>query len=160
MTYDMNTHDTNSAYAIPSTSADRKTVVALEVKDTGDVKLGLVRKDWAGVFCLGWAPEFNQKRVQRVLESNQLKNLLRPLYGGPVTPLLTSASHSAQPIFLYLRCVKFCGGSSGIFFRVETSSSTTPRTIGRSRSHPRLAWLVTTADAISFVMTSTTSGGS
>ena len=27
MTYDMNTHDTNSAYAIQSTSADRKTVV-------------------------------------------------------------------------------------------------------------------------------------
>jgi hypothetical protein len=47
MTYDLNTHNTNTTYAMQSTSADRKTIVALEAKDTGDVKVAMVKRDWS-----------------------------------------------------------------------------------------------------------------
>uniref|UniRef100_A0A7S4U7V9 Uncharacterized protein n=1 Tax=Paramoeba aestuarina TaxID=180227 RepID=A0A7S4U7V9_9EUKA len=45
-TYDFPTHDTRSSYALQSTSSNKKSVCSAEVKDNGDARIALVRKDW------------------------------------------------------------------------------------------------------------------
>ena len=47
VTYDFPTHDTRTSYGLQAASGDRKSIYSAEVKDNGDARIALVRKDWA-----------------------------------------------------------------------------------------------------------------